>query len=266
MKNERNVSIQEEGQEPKRRYRLNKRKFTITLALLCFAVAAIVIATHYINSADDREAIAALNPPQSTAGNGAATHNNQMPLEGKTIVVDAGHGGDDQGATGVNGSVERELNLSVATLLKQQFESKGARVVMTRTDDTLAETKDEDWEKRGEIITQSDADAVISIHMNWFEDSSVSGPLVLSLTGSEQGRKLAGIIQSSMNEMLEPERQGRSRSEDLHILKYGFQPSALVECGYISNAREEEMLNTEEYQLKVAKAVCDGVVEYFINN
>lgn len=264
MKNEKNAAVQESEQEAKHRYRLNKRKFTVTLAILLFAAAAIIIAARFFSSDEGRRVIAALDPPQDTsAGNSAPVIDNERPLKGKTIVVDAGHGGDDDGATGVNGSVEKKLNLSVSFLLKRQLEDKGAAVVMTRSEDSLAGTKEEDWEVRGGIISGSNADLVISVHMNWYKDSSVSGPLVLFLPGSKQGKILAESIQQSMNEALDPGKQGVSRSDNLIILKYGYQPSVLVECGYISNAFEEEKLNTEEYQHEVAEAICDGIIEYF---
>jgi N-acetylmuramoyl-L-alanine amidase len=273
MKNERNVGIQESGQEVKHKYRLNKRKFSIVLALFCFITAAVIITAQYLNSAEGKEAIAGLDPPNQTEVNSPTVYiDSEYPLEGKIIIVDAGHGGDDPGAIGINGSVESELNLIVAFLLKEQMESKGAEVVMTRSDETSpAKTneegwKEKDWKEREKIILESGADAVISVHMNRFEDSSVSGPLVIFLPGSPQGKRLAETIQRSMNEILDPEIPGIARAECLRILKYGSQPSVLVECGYISNPQEEEKLNTEDYQNKVAKAVSDGIIIYFLNN
>jgi N-acetylmuramoyl-L-alanine amidase len=234
--------------------------------MLCFIVAAIIIAAQYVIKAGG-EAVAALDPLQPTVKNSQiiSNINPKESLKGKIIVVDAGHGGDDPGASGVNGSVEKKLNLSLAFLLKQQLENKGAEVVMTRSDDSIAGTKDQDWEKRREIITKSGADILVSIHMNKFEDAGVSGPVVLFMPGSDQGKTLAESLQKVLNDELDPETQGTARSEDLQILKYGFQPSALVECGYISNPEEEEKLISEEYQLKTANAICDGVVDFFSN-
>lgn len=267
MKNERNVTIQENGQATKHRYRLNKKKFAIALAVLCFVIAAVIIIVHYIGGIGWKEAIAALAPPQPASSGkspGSSVIDPDNPFEGKVIAVDAGHGGDDPGTTGINGTVESKLNLSVAFQLKQQLEDKGAEVVMTRSDESLAATKDEDWAKRQATISKSGPDILVSIHMNSFSDSKMSGPLVLFLTGSEQGKKLAKYVQKGLNSELGPKNPGTSRSEDLKILKYGLQPSVLVECGYISNPQEEEMLNTQEYQLKVAKAICDGLIEYYI--
>ncbi len=263
MKNEQNAGMKN-GQESKHRYRLNKRKFTIALAILCFIAAAVIVAAHYRGNNEDKKAIASIGPPRSTLPGKSPAIGSEKPLDGKIIVIDAGHGGEDSGAIGINGTYESGLNLSIAFLLKNQLEDKGAETVMTRNDEnSLAAIKEKDWEQRGAVITGSGADAVISVHVNSLNDPSKSGPVVMFIAGSVQGKSLADAIQESMNEELSPEVPGITRSEDLIILKYGSQPSVLVECGYISNPQEEEKLNTEEYQLKVAKAICDGVVEYF---
>lgn len=270
MSNERNINIPENEQEVKRKYRLNKRKFTVAIAVVCFVVAVIIIAAHYAGSSGQKEVIAAIEPPKpisQATGSAGINIDSKTPLEGKVIVVDAGHGGEDPGASGVNGSVEKELNLEIANSLKSQFESKGATVVMTRSGDKLADTKEQDWEERQEIISGARADILVSIHMNsYYDDTSVTGPLVMFLPGSVQGKALAEAVQQSMNDSLAPKNSGNARAEDLRILKYGLQPSVLVECGYISNAQEEEKLNTEDYQQSVAEAIYNGVIIYFASN
>ncbi len=265
MNNERDNRNTNSKEEPKRKYRLNKKKFAIAMSVLCFAAAALMVAIYYLMSAEEREAVAALNPPQQTPGS-QATAEISKSIYGRLIVVDAGHGGFDPGATGVSGTREDELNLKVAFLLKAELESMGAEVIMTRSDENaLAETKDADMAKRREIITQSGSDIVVSVHMNSFpDDPEVSGPLVLFMKGSANGKKLAQAIIDSMNAELEPDKKGRSRSEsNLFILKSGNQPCVIVECGYISNAKEEEKLVTDDYQRKVVKAICSGVAVYF---
>jgi N-acetylmuramoyl-L-alanine amidase len=262
MKKGKELQAPENEGENKHRYKLNKKKFAKVIALLCLLAAGGVIAVHFIGMAKIEKAIAAIVPPASEVRVDPEIIKNAT-LDGKVIVVDAGHGGDDTGANGVSGSVESELNLKVATLLKEQLENKGANVVMTRSTDKLADTKEEDWNKRDGIISGSGADILVSIHMNSFSDTNVSGPLVLFLPGSGQGKTLADSIQQIMNEYLKPESPGSDRSDNLRILKYGNQPSVLVECGYISNTEEENKLISSDYQNKVANAIRDGVLAYF---
>lgn len=254
-------------EETKRRYRLNKRKFAVTLSLLCFAVAAVIIAAHYVETAGGQEPVAAFNPPQNTPGS-QPTSNKEATggIEGKLIVIDPGHGGFDPGAEGASGTREDEQNLKVAFFLKEELESHGARVIMTRSDENaIADTKELDMAKRRDIIEQSGSDIVLSVHMNSFPgDPDVSGPLVMYMSGSENGNKLAEAIISSMNEGLAPEREGKTRAEnDKYILKSGNMPCVIVECGYLSNPREEERLISEDYQRKIAEAICAGVESYF---
>jgi N-acetylmuramoyl-L-alanine amidase len=133
---------------------------------------------------------------------------------------------------------------------------------MTRSDDdAIAETKDEDMAERRRIIEESGSDIVISIHMNSHTDPSISGPLVLFMPGSEQGKALAESIIGCINENLNA--NGGARSESLYILKSGNQPCVLVECGYMSNALEETSLAREDYQKKIADAISEGAAAFF---
>jgi N-acetylmuramoyl-L-alanine amidase len=268
MSKSRSIEIDDEqGRQGKRKYRLNKRKFAATMSVLCFIIVGTVLAIHYVGDDSEREAIAAVDPPQKTVT--AAPRKSSEPatqgLKGKSIVVDAGHGGFDPGASGASGSEEDDINLAVAQFLKAEFEDRGAEVIMTRSDENaIAGTKAEDMEKRRVIIHDSGSDIMVSVHMNWFKDDSVSGPLVLFMPGSDQGKVLAECIQQHLNDDLEPDTKGSARSDNLLVLRAGSQPSVLVECGFISNPQEEEKLLTEDYQRKVAKAICDGVAD-FIN-
>jgi N-acetylmuramoyl-L-alanine amidase len=255
----------------KRKYRLNVKKFAATMSVLCLMIAGIVIAVYFINENSDKGVVAALDPPQRTVTAGPKksrdTSDTSEGLAGKSVVVDAGHGGFDPGTIGVSGSEEDELNLTVANYLKAELESRGADVTMTRSDENaIAETKQADMDKRGEIIRNSNSDIVVSVHMNSFKDEDVSGPLVIFMPGSDQGKTLAELIQQRLNDELEPDSEGSARSDNLFVLRAGNQPSVLVECGFISNAKEEKKLLTEDYQKKVATAICDGVEDFFSKN
>ncbi len=181
------------------------------------------------------------------------------------IVIDAGHGGFDAGASGRITKVREDvLNLSVANKLKRLFEINGFTVVMTREDDkAVASTKKGDMAKREQIIEDTDPDAVISIHMNKFGDASVAGPMAFYYEKSEEGKAMAESIQQYLNEYLQPPRPRTYKPENYFMLRQGEAPSVLVECGFLSNEREEELLQTDEYQEKCAKAIYKGAAEYF---
>lgn len=181
------------------------------------------------------------------------------------IVIDAGHGGFDAGASGRITDVREDvLNLAVAKKLKRLLEINGYCVVMTREDDgAVASTKDADMSRREQIIEEADPDAVISIHMNKFADASVSGPIAFYYEKSPEGKALAELIQKQLNEHLEPPKPRTFRPENYFILRAGECPCVLVECGFISNEREEKLLKTDEYQELCAKAIYKGASQYF---
>ncbi len=238
---------------PRRKYRFNAKKLGITLISIgCIAVLIALIVQHF----GSQPVSVYAGKPQKTA----STDFNV--LNEKCVVIDAGHGGFDPGAIGASGNQEDELNLKVAKLLQKALENEGVQVIMTRsTDDAIAETKDEDMAERRRIIEQSGSDIVISIHMNSHTDSSISGPLVLFMPGSDKGKRLAENIMDCINNALNAD--GTARAEDLYVLKSGNQPCVLVECGYISNAMEEANLAREEYQKKIADAILTGTAEFF---
>ncbi len=180
------------------------------------------------------------------------------------IVIDAGHGGFDGGAIGRFTKVrEDELNLAVSKKLQKLFENDGYTVIMTRQDDSaVGATKDGDMWKRRDIIDNSNADIVICIHMNKYQASSVAGPLAFYFEKSTEGKKLAAFIQEEMNEELKPSRPRKHLPERYYILRSGECPCVLVECGFLSNEREERLLQTDDYQAKCANAIFRGAIIY----
>ncbi len=181
-----------------------------------------------------------------------------------TIVIDAGHGGFDGGAVGRLTDVREDvLNLAVAKKLERLFVINGYNVIMTREDENaVASTKRADMERRGEIINDSKPDIVISIHMNKFKDTSVSGPMAFYHKDSEEGKILAEFIQKQLNEYLDPPKPRTFKPEDYFMLRAGECPCVLVECGFLSNEREEKLLQDDEYQEKCARAVYRGTAQY----
>lgn len=262
----------EQNEKPQRRYRFNPKKLATTLLTLGAIVAIVVVAAVAL---DNTGAIAAGTQPSVSEATGTVppgstpetSDGNAFPVsDGRVVVVDAGHGGFDPGAIGITGAHEADINLAVASFLKDELEARGMQVIMTReSDEGLGTTQNESLASRREIIEQSGSDIVISIHMNSYKDDpSVSGPMVLFMPGSDRGKALAEAVQQSLNDALGVD--DSARSEDLYVLRSGNQPCALVECGYLSNEDEEHSLQQPDYQQKVAKAICEGIVQYFSDN
>ena len=190
-------------------------------------------------------------------------------LSGYVIALDAGHGGYDGGAVGrVSGTAEKGLNLDVAQRLKAILEAQGARVVMTRTDDYALCDEDppirkklQDMQRRAAIIESGGAQMVLSIHMNEYAGRNQSGPQAFYREGCPAGRLLAGAIQGAMNEKLSPKKTRTALGGDYYILTLGV-PTVLVECGFLSNAKEEALLLTEDYRQRVAQAIASGVLAW----
>ncbi len=187
----------------------------------------------------------------------------------KCIVIDAGHGGDDPGKIGINGSLEKDINLVIAHKLKVLLESQDYEVVMTRTTaDGLyspgaQNKKAEDMHKRCEIITEAMPIFTVSIHQNSYPEEYVKGAQVFYYGQSKEGEALAKKIQDSMVKRLDPENHRVEKAnESYYLLKKTPTPTVIVECGFLSNSEEAELLNTEEYQDKVAWAVMMGIVQH----
>ena len=182
-----------------------------------------------------------------------------------TVILDAGHGGDDFGTVGTStGQKEKEVNLEIAVRLKDLLEQSGIHVIMTRvSDDMIAPTKEEDMQKRETIIRDSHADLFLSIHQNFYDSSSeIYGPQVFYREAGAKGERLAEIIQNEMNRQLKIKDPRTANTGDYQLLRPGDQPSVIVECGFFSNPQEERLLQDPEYQQKIAYAIASGIMEY----
>jgi N-acetylmuramoyl-L-alanine amidase len=179
------------------------------------------------------------------------------------VILDAGHGGFDAGASGTaTGVKESELNLQVALLVREALEDAGARVVMTRTGSgALGSTKGEDMARRGQLLLTEGADAAVSIHMNKFSDRKVRGPMAYYQAGAAEGEKLAAAVIDSLTEalVLKPRRANPGNN---FVTRIPVCPAVLVECGFLSHPEEERLLQDEAYQRTLAEAVARGVVAY----
>jgi N-acetylmuramoyl-L-alanine amidase len=187
-----------------------------------------------------------------------------MRVSKGTVVIDAGHGGFDGGAESDSGVSEAGINLAVAKKLQMLLERNGYTVVMTREgEDAIGDTKDADMARRREIIETSEADVVVSIHMNKFPSASVSGPQVFFHEDSAEGAALAKLVQDALNTALEPPRPRVEHPETYYILRSGDCPAVIVECGFLSNEREETLLQDDDYQQECAKAIYRGIDDFF---
>ncbi len=189
--------------------------------------------------------------------------------DGITVAVDAGHGGVDSGKVGVNNALEKEINLAIAGRLKALLEEEGIAVVMTREgdgglyDEGESNKKQQDMKRRCARINESDALLAVSIHQNSYTDPSVKGPQVFFYENSAGGKKLASILQTSLNETLKIERPRECRANDsYYLLRKTEVPTVIAECGFLSSPDEAEKLVMSDYQEKVAQALCDGILEY----
>lgn len=196
----------------------------------------------------------------------------QKVEERDIIIVDAGHGGKDPGKVGVNDALEKDINLSIAKKLKTCLEEAGFEVVMTREGDAglyqenTRNKKVEDMQNRCKIINETKPLFTISLHQNSYQGESVSGPQVFYHGQSEGGEKLAKIVQETLiGELNPPKARDAKANESYYLLTKTESPTIIVECGFLSNYKEAELLITEEYQEKMAQAIALGVQKYLTN-
>ncbi|QYR20885.1 N-acetylmuramoyl-L-alanine amidase [Paenibacillus sp. sptzw28] len=178
-------------------------------------------------------------------------------LKGKVIVIDPGHGGDDPGMIGVKyETLEKDLNLTTSFYVRDELRRRGARVVMTRT----KEDEKPELSERVKISESADADAFVSIHYNSSKNNA-SGTLTFYYSETKD-RPLARAVEQRLSGGIGLKSNGISYG-DLHVLRENDTVSTLVELGFLSNARDESIVRGSEYQKKAAKAIVDGVEDYF---
>ncbi|MEH6941167.1 N-acetylmuramoyl-L-alanine amidase CwlD [Bacillus sp. JJ722] len=193
-----------------------------------------------------------------------------LPLSGKVIVLDPGHGGPDGGASG-EGVLEKDIALSITKMIRDYLQEQGALVIMTRDKDTdlagdvagYRARKREDLKKRVEIINESQADLYLSIHLNAFPSSKYSGAQTFYTLRYKENKELAKFIQYELTHNLENTTREAKSIDHVYVMKYAKKPGALVEVGFLSNANERKLLEDASYQNKVAASIYKGVMRYF---
>lgn len=196
-----------------------------------------------------------------------------LPINRKTIIIDAGHGLPDGGAIGINGTVEQQLNLEISIKLQKMLEQSGAKVVLTRSDENamyinksekLRKNKLNDLKTRKEIIDSVNADIFVSIHMNKFEQSKYHGAQVFYSNYPQKSKILAETVQQNIKQLTDNSNNRKIKMKnDIFLLKNCQIPSILIECGFLSNPQEEQQLNDDAYQTKIVYSIYHGILDYF---
>lgn len=195
-----------------------------------------------------------------------------LPLSGKTIVIDPGHGGTDGGATSKSGLMEKDINLQIGLDLRDYLQEAGALVIMTReTDKDLADAnppgrrKTQDLLRRVALIEEEKADLFISIHLNSITSSRWSGAQTFYYSKNEEGKRLALAVQDELKQQLGNTTREATTADTKYILKATTVPGVIVEAGFLSNPQEAALLADRQYQKKVAASVYQGVLRYLSN-
>ena len=230
---------------------LTKRKIRITILIVFFLVFGVT----FLN--DKKEGVPTVS----------------LPVSGKTVVIDAGHGKPDEGAQSSRGTTEAETNLKIALKLQNLLEQSGSSVILTRSDEnaiydldakTLKQKKISDIHNRVKIGNESSADIFVSIHLNKIPQQQYDGWQTFYNAQNQDGQKLAVAIQNNLNKAIQKENNRVAKSIDnIYIVKHVEIPTTIVECGFLSNPDEEKKLLEDEYQNRLAWGIYNGIIDYF---
>ena len=191
-----------------------------------------------------------------------------MPVSNKIVVLDAGHGGIDPGAMNKDKTIlEKDINLEITKKLRDLIEASGGTVIMTRDKDvslyeedgnkTTRQKYNENLRNRKKIIDESDADIFVSIHLNAFEQSKYYGAQTF------YPKELAQFVQDELKRVVDEDNDRKIKPrDDIYLLKNAKMPSILIECGFLSNEKESQLLADSKYQDKIAWAIYVGIQKY----
>ena len=189
--------------------------------------------------------------------------------EKPVVVIDAGHGGNDPGKIGIDGTLEKDINLQIANRLKKYLEASDVEVVLTRKNDNgLYTEKDNrkkmaDMTKRCDIINEVNPALTVSIHQNSYHQEEISGGQVFYYKKSEKGKRLAEILQERFDYVLgEKNTRLPKPNDNYYLLLHVKSPIVIVECGFLTNWKEAALLKSDDYQDRVAWTIHMGIMEY----
>lgn len=194
----------------------------------------------------------------------------------KIILIDPGHGGVDGGAVSANGTIEKDITLEISLKLRDELKKKGFKVFMTREEDkglygneeTIRKKKYVDLAKRTKMKQDVGCDAFVSIHLNKFAQTQYYGAEIYH-SKREDSKQLASVIMNKLKSELKDgnRREIKPAGTRFKILReQDNMAGIIIECGFISNPREEKLLKTAEYQKKLAKIIAEGILEYYKSN
>ena len=191
-----------------------------------------------------------------------------------TIILDPGHGGEDGGAQSKTGVLEKDLNLKISQKVESLLLMLGVQTVMTRTEDrlnydgsalTMREKKVSDIHARFQMMEETPNAVFLSIHQNHFSDPRYDGTQVFYSANRGESEAIARAIQRNVSASLQPDntRAVKPSGDEIYLLYHARIPAVMVECGFLSNPKEAELLNEEAYQIKIAICIVQGLLNYF---
>jgi N-acetylmuramoyl-L-alanine amidase len=193
-----------------------------------------------------------------------------------TVVIDAGHGGEDGGCEG-NGLVEKDLNLDISLRIATLLREAGVRVVMTREEDVLLYDKSSDFvgkkkaqdvRRRLEIAKECENPVLVSIHMNYFAQTQYSGLQVWYSKNDPSSKSLANLIQSKVKATLQQsnKRTIKEATSSIFLLHNATFPAVLIECGFLSNKDDARALSNADYRHQLTKTIFSAIMDYISQN
>ncbi|MFD2627657.1 N-acetylmuramoyl-L-alanine amidase CwlD [Oceanobacillus kapialis] len=194
-----------------------------------------------------------------------------LPLSGKTIVIDPGHGGPDGGAVGKDNTLEKDISLEVSKKVQDYLQQSGAVVYLTRETDKdlaeedmkgLAKRKSADIRKRLEFIEEKNPDFFLTIHLNALPSTRWRGAQTFYYPEYEENKHLANMIQAEIVRNMENTTRQAMAINGIYLLKHAEAPGALVEIGFLSNEAERELLKQEDYQRQMSASIYEGILRY----
>lgn len=188
------------------------------------------------------------------------------------VILDPGHGENDPGKVGVNGALEKDLNLQIALQVKELLEEQNITVQMTReSDQNLApedaqNQKTADMQERVKLINTQKPAVTVSIHQNSYPDESVKGAQVFYFTHSKEGKEMAEILQQSLKTISSENNRQAKANDTYYLLRRTEVPAVIVECGFLSNWEEAEKLTDPQWQQQIAQAITNGILQILEKN
>ncbi|MBQ8378234.1 MAG: N-acetylmuramoyl-L-alanine amidase [Oscillospiraceae bacterium] len=232
-------------------------------------ISTLVLVVCYLVAVGFADNIKTAGEEKAVVTSTAWVSENDLP----TIILDAGHGGMDGGCVSYNGVSEKGINLNIMLNLKALLEAYGYEVVVTRDSDKsihdegitgLSNQKKSDMKNRLEIFNSCDNAIALSIHQNQYTDSKYNGAQMFYSETNPDSVNLALCLQQAFVDNIQPdnEREVKLTGDDLYLIYYAEVPSVMIECGFLSNPEEADLLMTESYQKKVAFTIFKGINDY----